>query len=90
MATAFEMQVRQLHLMPETYTSSAELRTWCERNRNNFEVNNLKPFACLAFPQTSYPETPQKRPIFGDELVTSFHRGSEYVSSLQSFGTAPS
>ena len=22
--------------MPETYTSSAALRTWCERNRNNF------------------------------------------------------
>ena len=37
-ATAFEMQVRQLHLMPETYTSSAELRTWCERNRNNFYI----------------------------------------------------
>ena len=34
----FEMQVRQLHLMPETYTSSAELRTWCVRNRNNFYI----------------------------------------------------
>ena len=44
--------------------------------RVNFEVNNLKPFACLASPQTSYPETLQKRPIFCDELVTSFHRGS--------------
>src|SRR5713101_8594344 len=40
--------------------------------RVNFEVNNLKPFACLAFPQTSYPGMPQKWPIFGDELVTSF------------------
>jgi hypothetical protein len=70
--TEFEMQVRQLHLMPETYTSSAELRTWCERNRNNFEVNNLKPFACLAFPQTTYLKTPRKQLIFGDELVTSF------------------
>ena len=38
MATAFEMQARQLHLIPETYTSSAELRTWCERNRNNFYI----------------------------------------------------
>jgi hypothetical protein len=37
-STEFEMQVRQLHLMPETYTSSAELRTWCERNRNNFYI----------------------------------------------------
>ena len=40
--------------------------------RVNFEVNNLKPFACLAFPQTTYLKTPRKRPIFGDELVTSF------------------
>ena len=32
------MQVRHLHLMPETYTSSAELRTWCERNRNTFYI----------------------------------------------------
>jgi hypothetical protein len=38
LCTEFEMQVRQLHLMPETYTSSAELRTWCERNRNNFYI----------------------------------------------------
>jgi hypothetical protein len=40
--------------------------------RVNFEVNNLKPFACLAFPQTTYLKTPRKQPIFGDELVTSF------------------
>ena len=40
--------------------------------RVNFEVNNLKPFACLAFPHTTYLKTPRKQPIFGDELVTSF------------------
>jgi hypothetical protein len=40
--------------------------------RGNFEVNNLKPFACLAFPHTTYLKTPRKQPIFGDELVTSF------------------
>jgi hypothetical protein len=40
--------------------------------RVNFEVNNLKPFACLAFPQITYLKTPRKQPIFGDELVTSF------------------
>src|SRR6185369_6566550 len=39
--------------------------------RVNFDVNNLKPFACLAFPQTTYLKTPRKHPIFGDELVTS-------------------
>ena len=42
--------------------------------RVNFEVNNLKPFACLAFPQTTYLKTPRKQPFFGDELVTSFCR----------------
>jgi hypothetical protein len=40
--------------------------------RVNSEVNNLKPFACLAFPRNTYLITPQKQPIFGDELVTSF------------------
>lgn len=34
LATEFEMQVRRLRLMPDTYLSSAELRTWCEENRN--------------------------------------------------------
>jgi len=32
----------------------------------------MKPFACLAFPHTTYLKTPRKQPIFGDELVTSF------------------
>ena len=38
LATAFEIEVRQLHLMPETYTSSAVLRNWYERNRNRFYI----------------------------------------------------
>jgi hypothetical protein len=38
LATEFELQVRRLHLTPEQYVVSAELRTWCERNRNNFYV----------------------------------------------------
>jgi hypothetical protein len=33
--TEFEMQVKQLHLTPEQYVVSSELRTWCERNRNH-------------------------------------------------------
>ena len=36
--------------------------------RVNFEVNNLKPFACLAFPQTTCLKTPRKQPFFGDEF----------------------
>ena len=36
--TEFEMQVRQLQLMAEMYTSSRELRAWCERNRNRLYV----------------------------------------------------
>jgi len=34
LATEFEVRVRALHLNPETYVLSAELREWCERNRN--------------------------------------------------------
>jgi len=37
-STEFEMRVRQLHLTPERYVVSAELRSWCERNRNRFYI----------------------------------------------------
>jgi hypothetical protein len=33
-ATEFEMQARRLHLAPEEYVSSDELRYWCRLNRN--------------------------------------------------------
>jgi hypothetical protein len=36
--TEFEMRVRQLQLTAETYTSSRELRAWCEQNRNRLYV----------------------------------------------------
>jgi hypothetical protein len=38
LATQFEVQVRDLHLSPEMYALSAELHTWCERNRNRCYV----------------------------------------------------
>jgi hypothetical protein len=38
LCTEFEMQVRQLRLTVDTYAFSAELRTWCERNRNRFYI----------------------------------------------------
>jgi hypothetical protein len=34
----FEVQVRQLKLTAKTYSSSAKLRTWCERNKNRCYV----------------------------------------------------
>jgi hypothetical protein len=37
-ATEFELRVNQLQLTAELYTSSAELRAWCERNRNRCYV----------------------------------------------------
>ena len=40
--------------------------------RVNFEVQHLKPFACLAFPFFANPGNHRKQPSFGDELVTSF------------------
>ena len=36
--TEFEVRVRQLQLTAGTYTSSPELRAWCERNRNRCYV----------------------------------------------------
>ena len=36
--TEFEVRVRQLHLTAGTYTSSRELRAWCERNRNRVYI----------------------------------------------------
>jgi len=38
LATEFEKRVRALHLNPEAYVLSAELREWCERNRNRFYI----------------------------------------------------
>jgi len=38
LATEFELRVRHLHLTPEMYTSSRELRTWCTQNRNRIYI----------------------------------------------------
>ena len=38
LATEFEKRARQLHLTPERYASSRELRTWCELNRNRVYI----------------------------------------------------
>jgi hypothetical protein len=32
--TEFEMQARRLHLRPEDYVGSAELRDWCKQSKN--------------------------------------------------------
>jgi hypothetical protein len=37
-ATEFELRVSHLRLSPAMYASSAELRAWCERNRNRCYV----------------------------------------------------
>jgi hypothetical protein len=38
LATAFEIEVKELHLTAEQYVASAELRSWCERNRHRFYI----------------------------------------------------
>jgi hypothetical protein len=38
LATEFELRVRQLQLTAGTYTSSLELRAWCEQNRNRLYI----------------------------------------------------
>lgn len=36
--TEFEMQVKRLRLTVETHVSSAELRSWCQQNRNRLYI----------------------------------------------------
>ena len=36
--TEFELRVKHLQLTRRMYTSSRELRAWCERNRNRFYI----------------------------------------------------
>ena len=36
--TEFELRARQLQLTRRMYTSSPELRIWCERNRNRLYI----------------------------------------------------
>jgi hypothetical protein len=38
LCTEFEMQAKHLQLTPDQYVASARLRTWCEKNRNNFYI----------------------------------------------------
>jgi hypothetical protein len=38
LATKFELRARQLHLAPEKYASSRELRAWCKQNRNRVYI----------------------------------------------------
>jgi hypothetical protein len=38
LATEFELRARQLHLTPEIYALSRELRLWCELNRNRVYI----------------------------------------------------
>ena len=38
LVTEFETRVAQLQLTVEMYTSSRELRIWCERNRNRVYI----------------------------------------------------
>jgi hypothetical protein len=38
LATEFERRARMLHLTPERYATSRELRLWCELNKNRVYV----------------------------------------------------
>jgi len=53
----------------------------------NFEVVNLKPFACLAFPLSHLRENTLKQSYFGDELVTSF--GQKQARRVHSYRYDP-
>jgi len=55
LATEFELCVNQLQLTAEMYTSSADLRAWCERNRNRCYVPEwlLKEWAISVDPSSA-------------------------------------
>ena len=38
LCTEFEMQVKQLRLAPDEYVVSAQLRKWCEVNKNQYYI----------------------------------------------------
>ena len=38
LATQFELRARQLQLTRRMYTSSSDLRIWCEQNRNRLYI----------------------------------------------------
>src|SRR5689334_3746011 len=60
LVTEFELRARQLHLTPETYASSAQLRTWCQQNRNRVYVPDwLLEVWCLAVDPTLKRRTPR-------------------------------
>jgi hypothetical protein len=52
LATEFEVRVRQLQLTAAMYTSSRELRAWCEQNRNRVYIPEwlLKEWGILVDP----------------------------------------
>jgi len=54
--------------------------------RVNFEVQKLKPFACLAFPSLDSLRKLPKRGSFGDELVTSFSKETRMWIERESVG----
>ena len=37
-ATEFEIAARHLHLTPDNYVSSIQLRRWCERYKNRYYI----------------------------------------------------
>ena len=38
LCTEFEMQVRLLHLTPAEYVASGRLRSWCDKNKNQYYI----------------------------------------------------
>jgi hypothetical protein len=59
-------------LYPTGENKPNPIRSKTDLFRVNFEVNDLKPFPHLAFPQSKGPKTPRKLPSFDGELMASF------------------
>jgi|SRR5579859_7207083 len=57
------------------YIQEGSVKLSVTSTEGNYEVQKLKPFACLAFPFIDSRKIALKKCSFGDELVTSFSKG---------------
>src|SRR5215468_3327985 len=74
--TEFESQARQLGLTKQTYTSSTQLRSWCEHNRNRCYIPEWL-LAVWGIEVDSY-SFPSKRPEQPSKIISGFRTGGEF------------
>jgi hypothetical protein len=64
LATEFDLQIRQLRLTAEMYASSAELRSWCQQNKERCFIPEwlLKEWDITGNPNEHHRKSKHPRP----------------------------